>query len=120
MGAIQKLGLSGSSQGTPIQIVATATPGTTLHTTGTSATVIDEVWIYATNNDTVQRNIIIEYGGSGTASEISVGVPSKSGLTIVLPGTIFTGTGVAGNTIRGYASATNVINVIGYINRMTP
>ncbi len=41
--AIAKVLLSGSTGGMPIKVVATATTGTTIHATGTSASIIDEV-----------------------------------------------------------------------------
>lgn len=120
MGSIAKLPLSGSTQGKPIAVAATGTPGTTVHTTGTSATIVDEVWVYVTNIDTVSRNLTIEYGGSGAAQRIEVAIPAKSGLSLVLTGLIITGTGSGTNTIAAFASATNVLNLIGYVNRITP
>lgn len=120
MGAIQKLPLSGSSQGNPIQIVATASPGTTIHTTGSSSTIIDEVWLYAANIDTANRTLTVEYGATASSNIVEVVIPAKSGLSIVLPGSIITGNGSVGATISAFASTTNVINVLGYINRITP
>lgn len=120
MGTISKLKLSSSTVGAPIQVVATSTPGTTIHTTGTSATTIDEVWLYATNSDTVQVNLTIEYGGTGVANEIKVGIPASSGLSILLPGLVLSGDGSLASSIRAYASTTNKINIVGYVNRMIP
>lgn len=120
MGTISKEILSGSTNGRPIQISQVSTPGNILHTTGTSTTTIDEVWIYATNNDSVTRNLTIEWGTTGSTSEIVVGIPSKSGLTIVIPGITLRGTGSAGNDVRAYASTGGFINVIGYVNRIVP
>lgn len=118
MGTISKLALSGSLQGRPIQINITGSNGTHIHTTTTSSTIVDEIWLYATNNDTVQRNLTVEYGATGSASEISVGIPSKSGLSIVLAGSILTGNDVSGSRISAYASVTSSISVIGYVNRL--
>lgn len=120
MGTISKLALSGSLQGRPIQINTTGSNGTRIHTSTTSSIILDEIWLYATNNDVVQRNLTVEYGATGSASEISVGLPSKSGLSIVLAGSILTGTGISGSTISAYASVTGSISVLGYINRLVP
>jgi hypothetical protein len=120
MGTISKEILSGSANGRPIQILQVSTPGNILHTTGVTTTTVDEVWIYATNNDAVTRNLTIEWGTTGAPSEIIVSIPSKSGLSIIIPGIALTGTGVAGNVIRAYASVSSFINVVGYINRMVP
>jgi len=49
--AIYKRKLSGSTDGKPIKVVATATAGTTIHTAvaGTTAGTFDEIWLYAYN-----------------------------------------------------------------------
>lgn len=120
MGTISKLILSGSVQGRPIQITATGSTGDVIHTTATGSTVVDEVWLYATNNDVLQRNLTVEYGVTGSAAEISVAVPAKSGLSIVAPGLVLTGDGSTGSTITAYASATASISLVGYVNRITP
>lgn len=116
MGSIDKRILSGSTQGQPITVAATGTPGTTIHTTGTSATIIDEIWLYATNADTVSRNLTIEYGNGN----ISLAIPPTSGLSLVLTGLVLTGSGSAGTVVRAFASAANQIRIVGYVNRITP
>jgi hypothetical protein len=121
MGTISKLALSGSNFGRPIQVSATGATGTTIHTTLSSTTTVDEIWLYATNNDlSTLRNLTIEYGTTGTASEITVGIPSRSGLTIVLSGLVLTGNGTSGSVIRAYSSLTNTISLVGYVNRIVP
>ena len=120
MGTISKVLLSGSNQGKPILVAATGTTGTTIHTTLASSTTIDEVWLYATNSANTQTNLTIEYGATGTGNEVSVGIPSRSGLSIVCPGTILTGDGATGSTISAFASVANVVGILGYVNRITP
>jgi len=61
---IAKTLLSGSTGGMPIKVVATATTGTTIHATGTSASIIDEVWLYATNTSSAAVNLTIEFGST--------------------------------------------------------
>lgn len=119
MGTISKLILSGSSQGKPIQIAATGSTGDIIHTTATASSIVDEVWLYATNNDAVQRNLTVEYGTTGSTSEITSAIPSRSGLNIILPGTVLSGDGSSSSTITAYASATSSISLIGYVNRIT-
>ena len=120
MATISKLSLSGSFQGKPIQITTTSSVGTTLHTTGTQSTIIDEIWIYATNVDSAQRTLTIEYGATNSGSEISVVIPSKSGLSVILPGVVLTGNDTTGTTVTAYASISNTINIVGYVNRIIP
>ncbi len=49
MATFSKIKLSGSTNGRGIAVAATSTLGTTIHATGTSASVLDEVWLYAAN-----------------------------------------------------------------------
>lgn len=117
---ISKQILSGSTGGMPIKVVATATTGTTIHATGTSASVIDEVWLYATNTSSASVNLTIEYGSTTSPDQnIILAIPSKSGLSICVTGLILVGTGAAARTITAFASSANVINIMGYVNRIS-
>lgn len=94
--------------------------GTTIHATGTSSSIIDEVWLYAYNGDITARQLVIQYGGSTYIdNDNKITIPSQSGLTLVVPGLILTGTGSAANTISAYASVANVITISGYVNRIS-
>ena len=118
--AIAKVLLSGSTGGMPIKVVATATTGTTIHATGTSASIIDEVWLYATNTSAATVALTIEFGSTTAPDQnIIVGIPSKSGLSICVAGLTLVGTGSAARTITAFASSANVINIVGYINRIS-
>ena len=117
---ISKQTLSGSTGGMPIKVVATATTGTTIHATGTSASVIDEVWLYATNTSASTVTLTIEYGSTTAPDQnIILAIPSKSGLTICVAGGILVGTGSAARTITAFASSANVVNIVGYVNRIS-
>lgn len=119
MATFSKLHLSGSTQGRQIKVAATSSPGTTIHTTGTSSTVIDEVWLYATNQDTVERTLTVQHGNTTSPDDwITLNIPAKAGLTVVLPGLTLSGTGSVGNVVRAFASAANVVLVSGYVNRV--
>jgi hypothetical protein len=120
MATFTKVPFSGATDGTPIKVVATASTGTTIHTTGTSATAYDEVWLYAYNSDTAARLLTIQFGGTASPDDdIKITIPSQSGLTLVVPGLILAGTGSAGNTVAAYAATANVITVSGYVNRIS-
>lgn len=120
MGTISKVLFSASSSGKPILISATNSSGNVVHSTTTSATTVDEVWLYASNNALTTVSLTIEYGATGSTNEIYTGIPSRSGLSIILPGLLLTGDGATSSTIRAYASSTNNINIVGYINRIIP
>lgn len=112
---------SGSTQGKPIKVVATATAGTAVHTTGISATIIDRIYLYAFNSDTADRTLTIEFGGvTAPDQNIVVTIPFKTGLILVIDGLPLLGNGAAGLTVGAFASAANVVTVSGFVLRVTP
>ena len=120
MATFTKVPFSAQTDGQPIKVVATASAGTTIHTTGTSATVYDEVWLYAYNSSTGAVALTVQFGGTTTPDDdIKITIPSQSGLTLVVPGLILAGTGSAGNVIATYAGTANVVTVSGYVNRIS-
>ena len=122
MATFEKVLLSGSTQGKAIKIAATTSgsAGTTIHATGTSSTIEDEVWLYAYNSASTAVVLTIQWGGvTAVDNEIKISIPATSGLTLVTPGLILTGTGSAANTIAAYAGTTNVVTVSGYVNRIS-
>lgn len=120
MATFTKVALSGSTQGKAIKVAATSSTGTTIHATGSSSTIIDEVWLYAYNSDTAYVLLTVQFGGTTAVdNDIKITVPPQSGLTLVVPGLMLTGTGAAANTVYAYAATTNVITLSGYVNRIS-
>ena len=119
MTTFTKVKLSGSTNGRGIKIIATAATGNTIHSTGTSATDIDEVWIYASNTDSSDHYLTLEFGGLTVPDDdMKLLIPSIKGLTLVVPGLILTGTGAATCNITAFADTANKISIFGYINRV--
>lgn len=120
MATFTKVALSGSTQGKGIKVVQTASTGTTIHATGTSSTTIDEIWLFAYNGHTADVALTIQFGGTTSPdNDITVTIPFKSGLTLVVPGLMLTGTGAAANTVYAYAATANVVTISGYVNRIS-
>jgi hypothetical protein len=108
--AIQKILPSASTDGAPVKIVAIATVGTLFHTAHASA--LDEIYLYLTNVDTVDRTVTVEFGGVG--NHVKFIVPSNE--------TILAIAGVplsSSKTCGAFASAANVVNMLGYVNRVS-
>lgn len=121
MATFDKVLLSGSSGGRPIKVAATGTPGTTIHATGTSATIIDEIWIYAHNTDAADVKLTIEFGGTTSPDDlIEFTVKAESGLYLIVPGIPLTGDGASARTVRAFGGSGNLLNIVGYVNRITP
>lgn len=119
MATYSKVALSGSTQGKAIKVAATSSTGTTIHATGTSSSIIDEVWLYAYNSSSGPITLTIQFGGTTAVdNDIKIDLPATSGLTLVVPGLILTGTGAAANTVYAYAGTADVITISGYVNRI--
>lgn len=119
MAQVAKRKLTGSTDGRPIKVTATASPGTTLHTavSGATAGTFDEIWLFAYNSDTVSRALTIQFGGTTSPDDhIVVSLPAAStGLIAVVPGLILQNATI----VRGFAAAANVVTVVGYVNAIT-
>lgn len=117
---IAKVFLSGSVGGRPVLVANDGSPGTLVHETGTSAAVLDEVWLYIYNGDDASVDVTVEFGDDDPSDGITISVEASQGLTLVIPGIPLAGTGAGGRAVRAYASVENVVTVSGYVNRITP
>jgi hypothetical protein len=119
MANFTKLHLSGSTGGRPIKVAATETAGTTVHTTGTSSSNLDEIWIYANNTSSSDVKLTVEYGGTSSPDDlIEITIPAEAGLVLVIPGLLLSGDGSSARVVRAFAASANVINISGYVNRI--
>lgn len=119
--ATSKIPLSASLQGKPIKVIATSTAGTTIHTTGTSATTLDSLYLWAYNGHTSDVLLTIEFGGvTAPDQNIILTVPFKSGLILVVDGLMLLGSGSAGLTVGAFAATTNVVTISGFAMRTVP
>lgn len=116
--AITKMKLSGSTDGMPIKVAATATLGTTIHTA--DATALDEIWLWAVNTDSSARLLTLEFGDVTSpdhhvAKTISAqGTEGVDGPVLILPGVLLTNSKV----LTAFAASANKINLFGFINRI--
>ncbi len=116
MATYTKAILSGSTDGKQILVTATTSAGTTIHTAVSGTTNIDEVWLYATNNDASAVNLTILWGGSTSPNDyIQMSIPSKTGLYLIVPGLILQNS----NVIKAFAGTGSVISISGWVNKIT-
>ena len=59
MATYSKQLLSGSTNGKNIEVAATASAGTTIHTAVAGTSDMDEIWLYACNTDSSDRKLTI-------------------------------------------------------------
>jgi len=110
--------LSGSTDGKAIKVTQTATAGDTIHAAiaGTSEGSFDEIWLWAYNGHTADVLLTIEFGGATVPDQnIVMTIPYKSGLIPIVPGLILQNS----MTVKAFAATTNVITIIGFVNRMS-
>jgi hypothetical protein len=117
---ISKKLLSESIGGRQIKVVATTTPGTLIHTTGTSSSTIDQITLMVTNQDAAAVTITVEWGGATDPDDLTtLTIPAKSGETLVIASRPLTGDGVAGRSVRVFAGTANKVMVFGDVNRIS-
>ena len=120
MATFSKIPLSGNTSGMGILINSgsSGVAGPTLHTGSSSTSVLDEVWLYAVNYDTVDRKLTVQYGGvtAGT-NEIEYTVRAENGLYLIVSGLVLAGN-ASPKVISAYAATNTSIVVYGYVNRI--
>ena len=115
MATFTKLKLSESTDGKPIGVVATSSPGTNIHTA--DATALDEVWIYAVNKSSSDRTISIEFGGTGASDLVNRRLLiDPGGIELIIPGIPLTNSLI----VKAFVdSGANDVNILGFVNRIS-
>jgi hypothetical protein len=115
MATVTKDDLSASTNGRMIKVVATATPGTTIHTAVANATDLDEIWLWAANSDTSDIKLTIEWGGTTSPDDlIEVTLPPECGLVQVVPGLVLQNSLV----VKAFAGTANKAVIAGFVNKI--
>ena len=116
MATFTKRLLSGSTNGRNIKVAATATAGTLIHTAVSGTADLDEIYIYAVNHHTANVVLTIEFGGVTSVDDlIDLSLEPDKGLYLVIPGLLLQN----GLVVRAFAGTANVVDINGYVNRIT-
>ena len=109
----QKIFLTGSANGSPINITATSSASpTAIHTAHASN--IDELWLKVFNTSTETRQVTICIGGTASHQQLTTTIPGNYiGEVPILMGHPVSG----GIAISAFASASGV-SLIGFVNRI--
>lgn len=120
MATFTKTLLSGSTRGQPITVVQTASTGTTIHATGISVSIIDEVWLYANNTSTSPVLLTVQFGGTGAVQNAKpITLAPRSGDVLIVAGLPLTGDGTTATTSYAFAATASVVTISGYVNRIS-
>lgn len=107
--------LSGSTDGRPIPVVATATPGTEIHVAG--ATGYEEVFLWASNVTSSTATLTVEWGGTSDPGDHLVKAYSMSANSSPIP--LALGQRISGAvSIKAFSGTASAINITGYVNRV--
>lgn len=112
MAIFSKLLLSNSVSGQQIIVNATGATGTPLHTSTVAG--LDEIWLYATNNNTGVANLTILWGGSGSGNLTQQPIYPQNGRQVIFDGALLQG----GLNVSAFSNVSGSINIDGYINRI--
>ena len=106
--------------GTGIALAIDSGTFTTIHTTTTTASTLDEIWMYAVNSHSADLKVTIRFGGVEEPEDyIETTVTAESGLVLLVPGLILQGMASTGQIILGAAATGDEVAVYGYVNRIT-
>lgn len=113
--AFTKALLSGSTNGKGIKVVATSSPGTTVHTAVSGTSSLDEIWLYAYNAHTADVVLTIEWGeATAPDGNIKVTIPFQQGRLLVVDGRLLQNALV----VKAFAATTAVIIIDGFVNNI--
>ncbi len=116
MATYSKQLLSGGTNGKNIEVAATSSAGTTIHTAVSGTSDMDEIWLYACNTDSTDRKLTIEYGGTTSSDDLTeITITAEAGWVLVCPGLLLQN----GLIVKAFAATANVININGFVNRIT-
>lgn len=110
--------LSGSTDGKPIKVAATSTPGTAVHTAISGSTGFDEVYLWATNTDSSAVALTVEFGGTTDPDHLvckALSLPANSAPIPILTGQVLNNAA----PIKAFAASANKIVLTGYVNRIS-
>ena len=121
MATYSKQLLSQSINGKAVNITATGLNINTIHTTLSSSSVLDEVWLYASNSTTSDIMLNVLYGGADFTNDILFEgvIEAYAGSVLICPGLIARGNDTTGFSIYGNSTSVSGINVFGYVNRIS-
>jgi len=115
--ALQPAGTTGTGLG--IKVAATSGTGTAIHTGSSTATTIDEIWLYAVNTSASAVKLTVQWGGTTAVdNDIEVTVQPEAGLVTIAPGLLLQGNSTA-RLVRAFAATADVIVLYGFVNRIT-
>ncbi len=119
------MNLSGSTNGKPINVTASSSPGTTIHTATSNSTpgaggIWDEIWVWISFDTLIGIPLfaVSEFGGATSPDNVFRIQPMyQSGTQLIIPGLILQNSKVL--KIWQTATTSGNLCVSGFVNRIT-
>lgn len=118
MATYARILLSGSTNGREIPVVATATPGTAIHTAVTGTTAFDELYLWASNVTAAAATLTVEWGGVTDPGDHMVkaySIPANSAPIPIATGQVLNNALL----VKAFSGTASAINIGGYVNRIS-
>ncbi len=109
--------LSGSTNGKPIIVVNTSTPGNTLHTAIAGTSAFDEIYLWVSNVTGSAATLTIEFGGvtdPGNHIVKALSIPANSPPIPIVTGQVLQN----GLVVGAFSGTASALNITGYVNRI--
>lgn len=109
---------SGSTDGKPVKVAATSSPGTTWHTCTSTANTYDELFLQVSNSHTSAVLCTVEIGGTTDPDNLfpkALSIPPNGTIVVLLTG-FRANNGV---TVKVFADSANKLILMGNVNRIT-
>ncbi len=109
--------LSASTNGRGIAVAATGSPGTLVHAAVAGTGVFDEVYIWASNISGSAVLLTLQWGGVAASDQMvkDLSIQANSQPIPISVGQVLQN----GLSVRAFAGSANVINLTGYVNRIS-
>lgn len=109
--------LSGSTDGKPIKVAATGSPGTAIHTALSGTAGWDEIYMWVSNPTANARLLTIGWGSETDPDGLickDVSIPANSPPIPIVPGIVLQNAAA----VTAWADAANALLITGNVNRI--
>lgn len=109
--------LSGSTNGLPVPVAATSSPGTLIHTAIAGTAAFDEVYLWASNVTGSAATLTLQWGGTTDPTNDLVttySIAANSAPVQIANGQVLQN----GLIIKAYSGTASAINLTGFVNRI--
>ncbi len=118
MATISRIHLSASTDGRPIEVAASASAGTTIHTGPSVNDDYDEIWLWACNHNTSAEVLTLEWGGTTATDDHLKTTIQPNETVLVAPGWILKGNSSTALICKAFSTTANKVSIIGHVNRI--